>query len=298
MAETVENSGWVSSILYNLVALAFVGISSLAGVLYYNQTRIVYPSFVPEGSRTQVDAPTKYGMKNFKELFLETPDKVKLHAYFILQESASVRKKAPTVLYCHANAGNMGHRLPIVKMFYERFNANILIFSYRGYGKSDLNWTSEAGMKIDSQTALEYLLASDEINKSRIVIFGQSIGGAVAIDLMSQNEGLFKAGILENTFLSIPKIVPHVIPLLKHFLFLCTEIWDSEKRIKGIERLPLLFLASERDELVPHEHMIQLHKIAPTNKKRFVVVPKGTHNDAPMYPVYWDNLEKFWKDYV
>jgi abhydrolase domain-containing protein 13 len=192
----------------------------------------------------------------------------------------------------------MGHRLPIARMFYENFKANVFIFSYRGYGKSDLDWTSESGIKIDAQTALEYLRTLDSIDKSKIVAFGQSIGAAVAIDLVAKNEGLFKALIVENTFLSIPKLIPHVMPALNRVSFLCTEIWNSEERIKGIERLPVLFLGSEKDELVPPAHFKQLYGTISSKDKKFAGIPKATHNDAPFYKEYWDSVSKFWSEKV
>jgi abhydrolase domain-containing protein 13 len=91
---------------------------------------LAYPSSFPAGSRTEVPNPyDEYGI-GYEDLYLPTPDGEKLHAYMMLQDYPKTKK---TVFFCHANAGNMGHRVPIAAKFYKEFGWNVFIFSYRGY---------------------------------------------------------------------------------------------------------------------------------------------------------------------
>jgi fermentation-respiration switch protein FrsA (DUF1100 family) len=130
-------------------------------------------------------------------------------------------KTSPTVLYFHGNAGNIGHRLHNAQALYSLCGANVLLLEYRGYGKSE-GTPSEAGMRLDAQAAMEYLLDHSDVDSNQIIIFGRSLGGAVAIDLVSNPVYMKKAFamIVENTFTSIP--------------MMATEI------VSGMERLPMI----------------------------------------------------------
>ena len=122
-----------------------------------------------------------------------------------------------TVLMFHGNAGNIGHRVPIAKAVQDTLQCNVFLLEYRGYGMST-GTPDEAGLKIDAQTGLDYLRQRAETRDTEIVVYGQSLGGAVAINLVAQNEeqGDISGLILENTFLSIRKLIPKCVfcPLL------------------------------------------------------------------------------------
>ncbi len=169
-------------LLSNALTFGAFGFAALAVYLYSNQKMLIYPANMPEGSRDVVDTPDQHNMP-YEEVWLTSDDGLKLHAYFILHPNNARQKY--TILYCHANAGNMGHRLPIVKQLFQKFDANVFIFSYRGYGKSE-GEPHEEGMKKDAMAAANYLLNNDKIDSSKLVLYGQSIGGAVAIYLASQ----------------------------------------------------------------------------------------------------------------
>ena len=166
------------------VTAGFVGIAvaSVAGLLYVYQSALVYPSTFPEGSRTHVDTPDSLDMP-YTEHRLTTPDRVKLHVYAMSHEDDASR---PTVILFHANAGNMGHRLPIALQFYKRMGCHVVMLSYRGYGLSTGDPT-EAGLRIDAQTVLDWVRSNEKLRSSKILVYGQSIGGAVAIDLAARN---------------------------------------------------------------------------------------------------------------
>jgi len=109
----------------------------------------------------------------------------------------------------HGNAGNIGHRVPIAKVLEENSGCSILMLEYRGYGMST-GTPNEEGLMIDAQTGLDYIRNSGETKGNKIVVYGQSIGGAVAIQLVARNQdaGDVIGLILENTFTSIRKLIP------------------------------------------------------------------------------------------
>jgi len=229
----------------------------------------------------------------FKEETLTTSDNVKIRLYVIQQENNA--SKRPTILYCHGNAGNMGHCLPVAERLYNHFRCkcNIVMLSYRGYGFSEGS-PSEKGLKIDAQTALNYIKGHEVFQHTKVVVYGQSLGGAVSIDLVSKNEDKVSGLIVENTFLSIPKLVPHVIPLLRHFTFFCTQKWESEKAIQNLKHIPILFLLGECDELIPKEHVNRLHELAKTEGgKDIQSFQFGTHVDTVAQPDYFDSIGRF-----
>ncbi|KAK4703765.1 abhydrolase domain-containing protein 13, partial [Phenoliferia sp. Uapishka_3] len=254
-----------------------------------DEQRIKNP-FKRWGSRTNVPLPTDYGMP-FEDVSLTTPDGVKIKAYLMLDEKAP--EERPTVLLYHANAGNVGHRLPIAQVFYRKMRCNVLALSYRGYGKSEGS-PSEKGLRLDAQTALDYVLSHPKLEKTQIYCYGQSIGGAVAIDLTSRNTQRVHGLIVENTFLSLPKLVPNVLPFVAPFLFLLHQIWPSEDSIILLPpSFPVLFLSGKQDELVPPEHMKQLFKLCASGKKEWKEFAQGTHNDTCIQPFYFAHILSF-----
>ncbi|KAI9310472.1 Alpha/Beta hydrolase protein [Dichotomocladium elegans] len=272
------------------------GITWLTGaaLLYLYQSDLIYPSSFPEGSRDFVARPSDYGVEHSTEEWLTTRDHIRLHIYTMLvSNDPAEARNAFTILYFHANAGNMGHRLPIAKVFHDRLRCNVVMLSYRGYGLST-GKPSEKGLRIDAQTLLDHVRSHPILKDTRLVAYGQSIGGAVAIDLVARNDGAFAGLIVENTFLSVPKLIPHVVPVLRHFSFLCHQHWSSETRVRRIYKTPVLFLSGTCDELVPPPHMRKLHdQCASSHSKDWVQFPNGMHNDTCMQPGYFTAIGEF-----
>ncbi|KAF8908147.1 BEM46 family protein [Gymnopilus junonius] len=255
------------------------------GLIYYGQNYLIYPSAFPPGSRIDVAKPSDFELP-YEDLELKTPDDVMLRCYLLPQrkdigygglhidipsnlsdeEFAATR---PTVIMFHGNGGNMGHRIPLAGIFYRKMRCNVLMMCYRGYGHSEGS-PSEKGLRIDSQTALDYLTSHPLFQKAPIIIYGQSIGGAVAIDLASRNPTKIEALVLENTFTSLPSLVPHALPVLGPFSFLCHQKWNSASKIPSIPATtPILMLSGMRDEIVPKEHMRALWEaVAKRGEKR------------------------------
>ncbi|KAL5504837.1 BEM46 [Sanghuangporus vaninii] len=300
-----------------------VGFTTLSlGLLYYGQNYLIYPSSFPPGSRTEVPVPSAFGLP-YEELVLETPDHVKVRAYLMVQkkditqgESVVLSGKGssgmsdeeyaatrPTVVMFHGNGGNFGHRIPLAKMFYVEMRCNVFMLSYRGYGLSEGS-PSEKGIRMDAQASLDYLTLHPILSRTNIVLYGQSIGGAVAIDLASRNPSKIRALILENTFLSIPRLIPSAMPMLARVAFLCHQKWDSASKVHLIpQEIPILMLSGARDEMVPQAHMLELERLlrdGPGRQRRvgqLIEFPDGTHNDTCIQRGYWSSVATFIERY-
>jgi len=299
-----------------------------AGLLYYGQNYLIYPSAFPPGSRVEVAVPTEFGVP-YEDLELKTSDNVTLRCYLLPQRSGLPNRhpeaarvegedeltddeflaSRPTVMMFHGNGGNHGHRIPLAKVFFMRMRCNVLMLSYRGYGLSDGS-PSEKGLCLDAQTALNYLTSDPNFSKTPIVLYGQSIGGAVAIDLASKNPTKIAALILENTFTSLPSLVPHALPLLGPVSFLCHQKWDSASKIPLIPAtIPILMLSGAADQLVPKEHMRALWEVVAQRgqkktpsgveykvgleRAKYMEFEYGGHNDTCVQTGYWSAVADF-----
>lgn len=174
---------------------------------------------MPPGARTQVPKPSdfpQYEMTDYEEVNIITPDGESLHGYLVRPGNRSIAKPV-TFLSFHGNAGNVGHRLPIAGIITSNMGCNILMVEYRGYGKST-GTPDETGLNIDAQTALDYLRQHKDTKGTKIVVYGQSLGGAVGIQLVAKNQEQkdIKALILENTFTSIRQLIPRYARLKIH----------------------------------------------------------------------------------
>ncbi|CAG8509344.1 2010_t:CDS:2 [Dentiscutata heterogama] len=263
-------------------------------LLYTIQFDMLYPSNWPTGSRKFVARPSKYGIP-YSEVTISTKDKVRLKAFVCKRPIDQEARKRPTILMFHGNGGNMGHQLPIAERFYKDFKCNVVMLSYRGYGRSE-GTPSEKGLRIDAQAALDYIKKNEVFKDTKLIIYGQSLGGAVAIDLVSRYEEQVDALIIENTFLSVPKLVPHLVPQLRYLTFLCIQFWSSDKSIKNIKQTPILFLSGSKDEIIPQQHMKSLYELAqPTGGKEWKEFSNGMHNDTTLQPGYFQYIGWFIK---
>lgn len=170
-------------------------------------SELIYPRAFPPDARTNVPRPSQFGLTDYEELFIPTPDGESLSAFYLRPNKQHARNV--TILMFHGNAGNIGYRLPIAKILVNELRCNVLMLQYRGYGLSTGN-PNEKGLMIDAQTGLDYIRQRSELRGTRVVIYGQSIGGAVAIGLASRNQrqGDVAGVVLENTFTSIRKLIP------------------------------------------------------------------------------------------
>ncbi|KAF8428625.1 BEM46-like protein, partial [Tirmania nivea] len=242
------------------------------------------------GARTKVPRPDEFEISDWEEVTLTTPDKEKLNSYLLY--SSKKENLGVTVLFLHGNAGNIGHRLPIARIFSEQMGFNIFMLSYRGYGLST-GRPCEKGLIVDAQTALEYLLKNQRTKDTKIILYGQSLGGALSIQLVNRNQDKISGLILENTFRSMRILIPTAFPPARYLAKMCHQVWPSETTLPKIKECPVLFLSGGKDELVPPDHMRTLHEVCVSPVKIFKEFPNGTHNDTVGEEGYFDTIQAF-----
>lgn len=281
-----------------------------AGNLIMKQESIVYVPCVMPGMQKPSDNPETFRSPaerklDFEDVYLKTADGLRIHGWFIRTPRDS--ESAPTVLFCHANAGNIGLRLPNFAEMVQKLQTNIFALDYRGYGNSE-GEPSEEGLIEDALCAWHWLrtaASEGRIDGDQLFVFGRSLGGAVAIalvhELQQRSEAVPRGVLLENTFTCISDLVDVMFPFLAfktlkdRFLRLR---WESIERVKDI-KVPLLFLTGEQDEMIPPSHSSRLHKNAENSRlRRQVLFPSGMHNDTweKGGEKYWTAWSQFFKD--
>jgi len=210
--------------------------------------------------------PEVYGF-HIEDVWLTTADNVRVNAWYL---PASASQK--TLLWFHGNAENIWDGLGQLT-FYPRLGINVLAADYRGYGKSE-GTPSETGVYSDADAAYDYLTQVRHIPPENIIIYGHSLGGAVAIDLASRRPcgGL----IVQSSFTSVRDMARRLfrIPLLE---YLPRSRFDSLAKIRRV-RVPILIVHGTRDETVPFSMGQRLFEAAP-EPKYFFAVPGAGHND-------------------
>jgi uncharacterized protein len=228
-----------------------------------------------------IDLPPQELGFDAESLFLRAEDGVHIHAFWLPAPGAT-----RALLFLHGNAGNASQRLPNAEAL-ARLGAGVLLLDYRGYGLSQ-GRPSEKGVYADARAGLAYLTGERGIAPERVVVFGRSLGGAVAVDLA---HGRRLAGvILESTFSSLADVARRVAGPLGA---LAGGRFDSRRKIGGV-RAPLLFFHGDRDDLVPIALGRALFDAAPA-PKRFEVIAGAGHNDTVQVGgrAYFERIARF-----
>uniref|UniRef100_A0A7S0B987 Serine aminopeptidase S33 domain-containing protein n=1 Tax=Pyrodinium bahamense TaxID=73915 RepID=A0A7S0B987_9DINO len=322
--------------LVRLIQLCLGLVLLLLVVLVARQRSIIYVPTPPGTQRSPSNNP--YGYRSpatwslpYEDAWVFAEDGTRLHAWLVYQDPEKwTKEEAPyTLVYFHGNAGNIGHRLENVKDMHKKLRINILIVDYRGYGDSeDGGGPCESGFLMDAIATYRWLVERmrnppsgqhAKMSADRILLFGRSIGGSVAIRLFAQ---LFRmhlrasdrtalplpAGlILENTFTSLRDMAVQVFPFLRIVSLLLRSpiIFDEWRAAESLEFLSRHYehwccclLSGLQDEIVPPSHMRQLHEILKENRPKvlkYFRFPHGGHNDTPNKggEEYWKSWEKY-----
>jgi uncharacterized protein len=258
-----------------LIAVAG-GYVLLAALLFLFQGSLVYRPV-----RQWITTPDQASM-DYEDVYFQTSDGVKLNGWFV---PAGTPKG--TILIFHGNAGNISHRLDTIAIFHN-LGYNVMIIDYRGYGLSEGS-PGEQGTYRDAEAAWKYLTRKRKLDPGRIVIFGRSLGGAVAAWLAVEKHS---AGlILESTITSVANRGAELYKFLPVRL-LARINYDTLGRIDKL-RCPLLVIHSPDDEVVPFHHGKQLFEAA-KEPKRFEEI-SGSHNEGfrNSGTLYTDILSEF-----
>ena len=217
------------------------------------------------------------------DLNLTASDGVQIHGWFI----PAILAPAPTVLLFHGNAGNLSHRVEKIALL-RAAGAAVCMIDYRGYGRST-GTPSEAGTYRDARAAYDYLITTRELASRDIVLYGESLGSAVAVELATQ---VPVGGVMiEEAFTSIPEVGQKMFPMLP-VGWLVRNRYDTIHKM-GRLQAPLLIFHSRQDELFPYQYAERLLAAAPEPKR--LVELHGGHNDAfwQSQVVYRSALQQF-----
>lgn len=249
-------SGMIQSILILLLGLAL-----LNGCMYMRQPSMI---FFPQTTLDQT--PAQWGLV-YEDVFLAVEDGLRLHGWFIPSRGAK-----QTVLFFHGNAGNISHRSASVNIFH-RLDLNVFIIDYRGYGKSQ-GRPDEDGLYEDARAAWRYLTKERDLDGKSIILFGRSLGGAVAAELAAEVQpgGL----ILESTFSSAKDVANAILPVLSRLIFLRFD-FNTAAYVRKVT-CPVLVLHSPDDEIIPFRLGEKVYQAA-HEPKSFVELT-GDHNSG------------------
>jgi len=249
----------VKETIINYAIIIVLSLIALNVLMYWQQAQMI---FYPMPGIHQT--PADWGL-DYEDVTLNAEDNVQLNAWYI-----PYKKSDQVLLFFHGNAGNISHRRDSIEIFH-RLGFNVFIIDYRGYGKSQ-GKPGEQGFYRDASAAWRYLTEEKGFAAKQVVIFGRSLGGAVATQLASgvQAQGL----ILESTFSSAKDFARSVFPLFSRLLFMRYD-FDIAEKIQRVN-YPVLILHSPDDEIMPFNLGEKVY-LSAHQPKRFVKM-KGDHN--------------------
>lgn len=226
------------------------------------------PIYHPEGSPNPADAVAA-GMR---VVGYETDDGLRVEGWYRAAESARL-----TLVYFHGNAGHLGDRLFLVRPYLDA-GYGVLLAGYRGYGGNP-GRPSEEGFYADGRAALSWL-AGNAVAPDRTVLFGESLGTGVAVQMAVEHPvaGL----ILQSPFTSVVEVGQEAVPWLPVSL-LMTDRFDSLSKIPDIEA-PLLLVHGEADRVIPVQFGYRLFDAA-LEPKTSQFVPGAGHNDLYLFGI-------------
>jgi uncharacterized protein len=253
-------------------------VAAFVAIVLFLRWREPHMLYYPDHTIDQT--PDQVGLK-YDDLTLTTADGVKINGWFVHAPRSSITNHQPpvtnhlsplTILFLHGNAGNISHRLDKLQIFAE-LGVDTFIIDYRGYGRSE-GQPNEQGTYRDAQAAYSFLLNTNHKSPSTIILYGESLGSAVAVNLaVKQPVG---GVIIEEAFTSIGDVGQKMFPFLPVRWFVRNK-YDTLSKMPRL-KAPLLIFHSRNDELFDMRHAQRL--LAAANEPKQLVALHGGHNDA------------------
>ena len=253
-------------VLLKVLAAGGAGYAGLLAIVYLLQGALIY---FPEAGRQIVGTPRAVGL-DYEEVWLTTEDGVRIEAWFVPAPAAR-----GVALLAHGNAGNISHRVEYARLFH-RLGFSLLLLEYRGYGRSE-GKPSEEGTYSDARAAWQHLMTQRGFPAERIVLVGESLGGAVAAQLAADQRPA--ALVLASTFVSVPELAAELYPWLPARR-LARYRYDTLEALKRVS-CPVLIAHSREDDIVPFHHGERLFAAA-KEPKAFLQMAGG-HNEGFLF---------------
>lgn len=245
-----------------LLPLALLLTGCIQGLLYHPD-RVLY------------DTPTRLALR-FEQVSFQSKDGTRLSGWFIPAAGYSDPRNAKgTVVHFHGNAQNLTAHWQYVDWLPRR-GFNLFVFDYRGYGISE-GAPDPKGVFEDSNSALDYVRSRTDVNPDRLLVLGQSLGGANAIAVVgSGNRKGVKAIVIESTFYSYSSIASDKVSGAG---ILMDDTFSPERYIANLSPTPFLLLHGTADQVIPFSHATKLFGQA-NDPKRLITIEGGTHTEA------------------
>ncbi|HTQ38882.1 MAG TPA: alpha/beta hydrolase [Pirellulales bacterium] len=242
-------------------------------MMFLEESLLYFPTKYPDGDWNPPGLV-------FEDAWFQAADGARLHGWFVPCDHPRA-----VALFAHGNAGNLSHRADLFIQLH-RLGIAVLAFDYRGYGRSS-GVPTESGIIADGRAARTWLAQRAGIPESEIVLMGESLGGAVAVQLAAESPA--RGLVLENTFTSAPDVAAFHYPWLPVKQLMRTR-FDSAAAI-GKYHGPLLQFHGDADTIVPFALGRKLFDAA-NQPKQWVVIPGSDHND-PRTPAFFQALDQF-----
>jgi uncharacterized protein len=213
-----------------------------------------------------IGTPLDYGLE-FEDVWFVTEDGVKLHGWWVPKPGA------PVWLWFHGNAGNISYRLENIKLLVDQVGVQVFIFDYREYGKSEGRINREGTFK-DAAAAYKYLTETRGVAGADIILFGRSLGTALATDLACKVP--CRALIIESPFTNSQDMAKLYAPFL--FDWRPKVPYDNLGKIGGV-RAPVMVIHGSEDEIIPVDMARRVFAAAPEPKEIYII-PGSHHNDT------------------
>ncbi len=243
-----------------LLGVPLIAYLAVLSLLYVFQRQLLY---FPDKSRPQLAGLAQLGVC---EIGLTTADGLSLSSWYL-----PAREGRPVILYLHGNGGNIGYRGDRMRRF-AREGYGVLMLEYRGYGGNP-GTPTETGLYDDARAGLDFL-QREAIAADRLVLYGESLGSGVAVQMAARQK--VAALILESPFTSVAAVAQYHYP----YVPAARLIWDRYDSLSRIGRVsaPILILRGDRDAVVPAPFSEALFDAAPEPKESWLAPDAGHMN--------------------
>lgn len=276
-----SDGGYGDVLRYTLSSLAVVGGLGLLEMARqrFQHGHMFNPTRFPEG----LWEPEQHGLV-LEDVHFRSEDGTPLHGWWIPHQDAVM-----TVVYCHGNSGNIAERVDVFRQLL-RLKVNIFAFDYRGFGRSD-GTPTEVGVYSDVRAALDHTVKAIGVPWHRIVLFGHSLGGAIAID-GATHRGDVAGLVVQSSLTQASDMARHFYPDLPVHL-ISSNAFQSINKVPHLT-MPKLFIHGKADLTVPFEQGEMLFAAA-AEPKMWLPISRAGHNDVHLWGGlrYFSHLTRF-----